>query len=97
MVAAIELRADFSDDDPRQLARNSGDAKQVRRLGLRLRRDLSGRRQGAGIVMPFRDTPGDAKCLAEISALVVLENITIPPLPPRVRRQRPWHRFEVEI
>ena len=32
MAAAIELRADFSGDELRRLARDSGDAKQVRRL-----------------------------------------------------------------
>ena len=32
MAAAIELRADLSGDDLRRLARDSGDAKQVRRL-----------------------------------------------------------------
>jgi len=32
MAAAIELRADFTGDDLRRLARDSGDAKQVRRL-----------------------------------------------------------------
>ena len=52
MGAAIELRGDFSGDDLRRVARNSRDAKQVRRLAVILdggTRTVAGRVGGVGL------------------------------------------------